>query len=191
MSVIVNILCKGFNQPKTGFSNWLGRRLALRNKRVTLHESTRISPSALLNPRNGAISIGANSIVSPGAQIQGNVCIGDNSSVQSNTIIVGYGEPGADKGQVRIGNGVRIAANCMIIAGNHRFAAGKPIHEQGMEPANIIIEDDVWIGGSVNIIAGVTIGTGSVIGAGSVVTKDIPPMSVAVGAPAKVIKQRT
>lgn len=191
MSVIVNILCKGFNQPSKGFSNWLGRRLALRHQRVTLHGSTRISPSALLNPRSGAISIGADSIVSPGAQIQGNVSIGDHSSVQSNTILVGYGEPGADKGHVRIGNGVRIAANCMMIAGNHRFATDKPIHEQGIERENIVIEDDVWIGGSVNIIAGVTIGTGSVIGAGSVVTKDIPPMSIAVGAPAKVIKQRT
>lgn len=190
MSVLVNIICKGYNQPMKGFSNWLGRKLALRNKKVSIAETAKISPGALINPRSGAIGIGGKSIVSTGAQIQGNVQIGEDSSVQSYTIIVGYGNPGAEQGQVKIGNGVRIAAHCMMIAGNHRFAPEKPIHEQGIEPANIIIEDDVWIGGSVNIVAGVTIGRGSVIGAGSVVTKNIPPMSVAVGAPAKVIKQR-
>ncbi|MBO5765373.1 MAG: acyltransferase, partial [Lentisphaeria bacterium] len=66
----------------------------------------------------------------------------------------------------------------------------KTIHEQGMKPGRITIEDDVWIAGGVHINSGVTIGRGSVIGAGAVVTKDIPPMSVAVGVPAKVIKKR-
>ncbi len=186
MSVLVNVLTRGMNQPVKGFSNWLGRKLAQRHKRVFFHATTMISPAALINPRNGEISIGADSIVSPGAQIQGSVYIGDNSSVQSYTIIVGYG----DSGKVKIGNGVRIAAHGMIVAANHRFEPGSPIHTQGLEPADIVIEDDVWIGASVNIIAGVTIGHGSVIGAGSVVTKDIPPMSIAVGSPAKVIKQR-
>jgi phosphonate metabolism protein (transferase hexapeptide repeat family) len=49
---------------------------------------------------------------------------------------------------------------------------------------------DIWIGHGAIILAGVNIGTGSVIGAGSVVTKDVPPYSVAVGVPAKVIKKR-
>lgn len=55
---------------------------------------------------------------------------------------------------------------------------------------DIIIEDDVWLGHSVTVCAGVTIGRGSVIGAGAVVTRDVPPYSIAVGAPAKVIKSR-
>ncbi|MEG1311858.1 MAG: CatB-related O-acetyltransferase [Romboutsia sp.] len=53
-----------------------------------------------------------------------------------------------------------------------------------------IIEDNVWIGANCVIMNGVTIGEGSVIGANSVVTKDIPPYSVAVGMPAKVLKNR-
>lgn len=190
-SVLVNILCKGYNQPIKGFNNWLGRMLAKRNKNVNLDKAALISPGALLNPRAGIINIGANSIISLGAQIQGNVSIASNSSVQSYSIIVGYGELDARQGQVKIGNGVRIAAHCMMIAANHCFAdTSKAIHEQGLEAKNIIIEDDVWIGGSVNIIAGVTIGHGSIIGAGSVVTRNIPPMSVAVGTPAKIIKKR-
>ena len=191
-SVLVNILCKGSNQPGTGFSNWLGRMLAARNKNVNLHKTVRLSPGALINPRTGKVDIGANSMVAVAAQIQGNVSLGENSSIQSYTIVVGYGNPDAEQGHVTIGNGVRIAAHCMIIAGNHCIDnPSEPIHGQGIVPGNITIEDNVWIGGSVNIVAGVRIGHGSVIGAGSVVTKDIPPMSIAVGTPAKVIKKRT
>ena len=79
----------------------------------------------------------------------------------------------------------------MLIAADHVFAdPDKPIRLQGMKPGSIIIEDDVWVAGGAHINAGVTIGRGSIIGAGAVVTKDIPPMSVAVGVPAKVIKKR-
>jgi acetyltransferase-like isoleucine patch superfamily enzyme len=52
----------------------------------------------------------------------------------------------------------------------------------------IILEDDVWLGARVIVLKGVTIGQGAVIGAGSVVTRDIPPHSVAVGQPARVVK---
>ena len=54
----------------------------------------------------------------------------------------------------------------------------------------IIVDDDVWIGESAIIMAGVHIGRGAVIGAGAVVTKDVPPYAVAVGTPAKVVKYR-
>ena len=53
-----------------------------------------------------------------------------------------------------------------------------------------IIEDNVWIGANCIIMKGVIIGEGSIIGANSVVTKDIPAYSIAVGSPAKVIKNR-
>lgn len=54
----------------------------------------------------------------------------------------------------------------------------------------VVIENDVWIGSHVLIMPGVTIHNGAVIGAGSIVTKDIPPYTICVGAPAKVIKKR-
>jgi maltose O-acetyltransferase len=54
--------------------------------------------------------------------------------------------------------------------------------------APIILEENVWLGARVIVLRGVTIGAGSAIGAGSVVTRDIPPRSLAVGAPAKVIR---
>ena len=78
-----------------------------------------------------------------------------------------------------------------MIAANHIFENPNVlIREQGLEYSPIIINDDVWIGSRVNILAGVNVGSGSVIGAGSVVTKDIPPYSIAIGVPAKVIKRR-
>ena len=55
----------------------------------------------------------------------------------------------------------------------------------------ITIESNCWIASNVVVVGGVTIGEGSVIGAGSVVTKDIPPHSLAVGNPCKVIRRIT
>lgn len=168
---------------------WLrwGRYLATRHAGVSLDPTAVVHPEARINPRGGQLRIGARSAISPRAVVQGQVTIGDDSSVQTDTIIVGYGAEGA----VTIGNCVRIAPQVMMIAANHVFAdPDTPIMHQGMDAAPIVIEDDVWIAGKVMLTAGVRIGKGSVIGAGSVVTKDIPPYSIAVGIPARVIKSR-
>jgi acetyltransferase-like isoleucine patch superfamily enzyme len=191
LSFLLNLLCGGNSQTGNGFASWLGKRLALRHRRVTLGREVKISPGAFICPRKGAIEIGERSMVNTGAMIQGNVRIGKNSSVQNYTVIVGYGEPEDPSGLVKIGNDVRIAAHCFMAAGNHNFSdPEKPISRQGLTCKPIVIEDDVWIAARVNIIAGVTIGHGSVIAAGSVVTKDIPPMSIAAGIPAVVKKSR-
>lgn len=60
----------------------------------------------------------------------------------------------------------------------------RPVYSKGP----VIIEDNVWIGDKAIILPNVTIGKGSIIGAGAVVTKSVPPHSIAVGNPAKVIK---
>lgn len=108
--------------------------------------------------------------------------IGANTSINRNTVI---------RGKVCIAENVLIAPNCMIIGANHRFDdITKNIKDQGVEIKGINIEQDVWIGANSCILDGVTIGHGTVIGAGAVVTKSIPPMSVAVGNPCKVIRSR-
>lgn len=108
--------------------------------------------------------------------------IGDNVSINRNTVI---------RGCFRIGNKCAIAPNCTIIGSNHNFQRiDIPIKQQGFSTLGIIIEDDVWIGANSVVLDGVTIGKGSVIGAGSIVTKSIPPYSIAVGNPCKVIKSR-
>lgn len=86
----------------------------------------------------------------------------------------------AGPGNIKIGKNCQIAAHSGVYANNHR--------DYGLSREGIEIEDKCWIGSGVRILDGVTIGTGSVIGAGAVVTKNIPPHSIAVGVPAKVIK---
>lgn len=112
------------------------------------------------------------------------VSIGRRSSLNQGVIIDGYGG-------VTIGEGVRIAAYTCINTTDHEFRdKNRMIVDQGFICAPVIIEDDVWIGAGTNINKGVKIGRGSVIGSGSVVTKDIPPYSIAVGVPCRVIGQR-
>ncbi|MBW4469022.1 MAG: acyltransferase [Stenomitos rutilans HA7619-LM2] len=97
----------------------------------------------------------------------------------------------AGPGHIRIGKNCLIASHTGIYANNHIFNdAASAIVGQGITAQGIVIEDDCWLGDGVKVLDGVTIGRGSVIGAGSVVTKSIPPYSVAVGVPAKVIKKR-
>jgi acetyltransferase-like isoleucine patch superfamily enzyme len=170
---------------------WIGRRFALRHQRVTLARSCRIHAGAKVNPRSGHIRIGECTTIADGAVVQGNVSLGDHCSVQIYSILVGYGTGDDPDGRILIGNYVRIASHVMMIGANHVFADDKiPIHRQGLCHQPIVVEDDVWIGGGVVVLAGVTLGRGTVIGAGSVVTKNIPPMSVAVGNPARIIKSR-
>ena len=189
-------LNEGFSMPRNQTWRerlvlWFGRRLAVRHRCVKAHPTALLSPQAHINPRSGAISIGARTTIALGAIVQGNVVLGDDASVQAYSILVGYGSEESPKGQIRIGNGVRIAPHVMMIAANHVFSdPDRPIHGQGLDYAPIVVEDDVWIGGRVNVVAGVTIGQGAVIGAGAVVTIDIPPYSVAVGVPARIIKSR-
>jgi len=168
-----------------------GFRLATRHEHVTLDPSCRISPEARINPRQGAIAMGPRGQIALGAIVQGNVRFGTNCSVQAYSTLIGYGSRDNPNGQITIGDNVRIAPYVMMIAANHNFAdPDRPICEQGLTAKPITIEDDVWVGGRVSVMAGVTIGRGSVIGAGAVVTKDIPPYSIAVGVPAKVVGSR-
>ena len=95
---------------------------------------------------------------------------------------------------VTIGSNCLIASNCQIFDGNaHDLSfpdVENRIHTHGPSKA-IVIEDNVWLGTNCCVLRGVTIGAGSVISANSVVSKDIPPMAIAGGNPAKVFKLYT
>jgi acetyltransferase-like isoleucine patch superfamily enzyme len=109
--------------------------------------------------------------------------VGENSILSSYSIFNG-------------GHGISIGADCIFAAfvyinsSEHFFKRGELIQKQGFFGAPVEIGDDVWLGGHLSINKGVKIGTGAVVGAGSVVTKDIPEYKVAVGNPAKVVKDR-
>lgn len=93
--------------------------------------------------------------------------------------------------RISIGRNCLIAANCQIFDGNGHDLSFQDVENRINsfgEVKEIIIEDNVWIGANSIILPGVQIGSGTIIGAGSVVTKNIPPMSVACGNPAKIVK---
>ena len=110
-----------------------------------------------------------------------NVYIGENFFANFNLTIL-------DEGEVRIGDNVFIGPNVSMYTACHPLNPEE--RNTGVEWAEpITIGDNVWIGGSVTILPGVTIGNNAVIGAGSVVSKNIPAGSLAVGNPCRVIRK--
>lgn len=110
-----------------------------------------------------------------------NIEIGENFYANHNCVML-------DPAKITFGDNVFIAPNCGF------YTAGHPLdfeqRNKGLEYAYPIkVGNNVWIGGNVCVMPGITIGNNVVIGAGSVVTKDIPSNSVAVGNPCKVIKK--
>lgn len=93
-------------------------------------------------------------------------------------------------GGLTIGDGTMFGPYSMVHTANHETDPSKPLQEQGHIKQPVSIGNDVWIAMGVMILPGVTIGDGVIVGAGSVVTKDLPPYTLAVGNPCKVIKQR-
>ena len=89
--------------------------------------------------------------------------------------------------EVRIGDHVMIGPHTLITTVSHPLSA-KERREYYAWAKPVTICDDVWIGGNVTILPGVTVGEGAVIGAGAVVTQDVPARSLAVGAPARVVR---
>lgn len=95
-------------------------------------------------------------------------------------------------GRCTIGDYVMMGPNCTIYTQNHEFSdTEKPMKLQGRQKERpVTIGDDVWIGGNVTILPGVTIGSHSIIGACAVVTKDVPEYAIVAGNPAVVKKFR-
>lgn len=109
-----------------------------------------------------------------------NIHVGHNFYANHNLVIL-------DEAPVTFGDNVFIAPNCGFYTAGHPLDAGE--RRKGLEYAKPIkVGNDVWIGGNVVVLPGVTIGDNCVIGAGSVVTRDVPSGSVAVGNPCRVIK---
>lgn len=140
---------------------------AERRGSIELGNSCRVASGAILRPYGGSIRAGRDTF------------IGEH--------VVVYGHGGVD-----IGEECLIATHCRILSSEHTLSpAGLAIRTQPDIPKPTRLGRDVWLGAGVTVLGGVTIGEGCVVGAGAVVTRDLPPFSIAVGVPARVVGKRS
>jgi acetyltransferase-like isoleucine patch superfamily enzyme len=138
--------------------------------------------------REGRLEIGAHTLLEPDVWItapgEARVRIGSGSFLNIAVMV-------AAVELVEIGDHCMFANGCFVTDGSHRFDdPDKPVPWQGFDTKGPTrVGDNVWCGAHVVITSGVTVGERCVIGANSVVTRDLPPRSIAAGAPAKVLRE--
>jgi acetyltransferase-like isoleucine patch superfamily enzyme len=136
----------------------------------------------------GRLTIGRHTLLEPGCWItmtsEARIAIGSGCFLNKNTMLA------AQEG-IEIGDHVMFANNCFVGDADHRFDdPERPVTQQGFVPRGPVkIGSNVWFGVNCVVTGGVEIGDRSVIGANSVVTRDIPPATIAAGAPAKVLRE--
>lgn len=178
------------NRLKPLLNIW--RVFLLKNFGVQVDSLCRIDPNVKValgfsQGKRGKIEIGAKTQISQGVILDcwgGAIAIGENVFLGPYTTIYGHGG-------IAIGKDTLIAMHCRILSSNHTIPdRNTRIRSQPDILLPTVIGEDVWLGAGVTILGGVTVGDGCVVGAGAVVTKDLPPYSVAMGVPAKVVRTR-
>ncbi len=168
---------------ESGVRLWVPRNIFL-GQRVMIGEGAFLDAHSLTGRIELAddvwLSRGCYVIAYDGAAVE----IGQSTYVGHRCLLYGHGG-------IRVGQDVLMANDVQVICGDHTFARRDvPIRAQPTVERPIVIEDDVWLGASVIVLGGVTVGRGSVVGAGTVVTQDLPPYSIARGVPARVVGMR-
>lgn len=171
----------------------IGRNVTIRNpKRISLGNNVVIDDGCVLDAKGvgeTGITIGDDVILSRNTILSckgGSIVIGNNTNISINCAIL-------SESSVRIGDNVLFAAYCYVIAGgNHGIDRTDVaiIQQDAFSKGGVTIEDNAWLGAGVKVLDGVTIGRDAVAGAGAVVVRDIPPFTIAVGIPAKTLKDR-
>lgn len=115
---------------------------------------------------------------------RGHLQIGDGCSINSG-VIFGL------TCDLTLGQNVLVGDNVSFRTADHEFSdLTRPIVDQGERRARILVEDDVWLGANAVVLRGVRIGKGAIVGANAVVTRDVPPLAIVGGVPARVIGTR-
>ncbi|WP_275003343.1 acyltransferase [Promicromonospora iranensis] len=127
------------------------------------------------------LAVGDRTYIAALAYVTGDLTIGADCSINPYAVV---------RGEIRMGDGVRIGAHTSILGFNHSMSTDRPIFEQGTWSKGITLGDDVWIGSNATILDGVTVGDHVIVGAGAVVTKDVPDWAIVAGNPARVIRDR-
>jgi acetyltransferase-like isoleucine patch superfamily enzyme len=134
----------------------------LNGGRIELGCRVGIADFVTLEANGGAISIGAGTTINAFSRI-------------------------VARDRITIGAGCAIAQFVAILDHDHAFEPGQAGGVKGYRTAPVVIGDQVWIGDKATILRGTRIGDGAAIGAGAVVNKDVPPYSIAVGVPCRIL----
>lgn len=150
------------------------RRLSLKRQGVVIHHHTYFK----------GVFFQGRAVIEPYCRLNGDptITIGSNFYMNSGCHLLG---------EITIGNDVMIGPKTIIWGRDHGMALGEPMRLQPHSKRPVLIGDDVWIGANVTILKGVSIGDGAVIAAGAVVVRDVPPLAIVAGNPARVVKNRT
>lgn len=161
--------------------------------RVRFGKYCRIGKCKISAPRNQlssdkySVVIEERSFVGDGVVLSsqgGYIEIGASVSIHDYSIIYGYGG-------VRVGKDTRIAAASIIVSHEHVFQHKNiAIREIACERLGVTVGRDCWLGVGCRVLGGVSIGDFAIVGAGAVVTSDITPETIAVGVPAKFMRNR-
>jgi len=150
---------------------------------ISLWARLDVIPRATHHERH-RLSLGRNSLIETSCVIctwHGDVILKDGASVGIGSIVMG---------PVLIGENSACSQNCFISGQSHLYEdVSKKFLRQGFKAEKVVIGKNVWIGTNSVIILGVKIGDNSIIGAGSTIIEDVPPYSVVVGNPAKIIRK--
>jgi len=170
----------------------LGRGLVLRQPgKVSIDDSAVVDEGCMFKVRGGeecGIWVGKNAFIGRGALLNtrcGQVHVLEHATIGPYVQIGTYD-------RLTIGRYCIIAAFCYIGGLNHRAdRTDIPIALQGIDSkGGVTIEDGAWIGAGAVVLDGVRIGRGAIVGAGAVVTRDVPPLAVVAGVPARVVRFR-
>lgn len=161
--------------------------------KIRIGDGTTIDENVVLDAKgedNIGIEIGGGSFIGRNSIIScknGDIFLGDNANVGWNCTI-------AATSRIRIGRDNIIAAYSYIIGGGNYLVDNidGPMCQSYDQAGKggVELKDDVWLGSHVAVLDGVTIESGCVVASGSTVTKDLPGMSISVGSPARVVRQR-
>lgn len=159
------------------------RAFALQNQ---YHETHRTDPTAAYAILQELIGdLGEDAYIKPPLMVDYGryITMGKRSFANYNLVAL-------DVAPITIGDDVLIGPNVQLLTPIHPLQP-TPRRDKLEGAAPIVIKDNVWLGGGVIVCPGVTIGENTVVGAGSVVTKDLPANVVAVGNPARVLRELT
>jgi acetyltransferase-like isoleucine patch superfamily enzyme len=134
------------------------------------------------------VALGERTVIESGAYLK-LVSTGASLTIGAYTFI-GRNTEFDVQGPVVLGDHTLIAPGCFITDHSHRFVADRRIDQQPCTTSPVTIGSDVWIGANSVILPGVNVADGAIVGAGAVVTKDVGPMDIVAGVPARKIGSR-